>query len=61
MTFLGYVIRKDEMEKVVLTGYAEGTRDQGKQREKFLAYLSKCLKHSETIREAIERDLWIQL
>ena len=28
MTFLGYVIRKDEHEKVVLTGYVEGTRDR---------------------------------
>ena len=31
MTFLGHVIRNDEMEKVVLTGYREGTRDRGKQ------------------------------
>ena len=36
MTFIGHVIRKDEMEKVVLTGYVEGTRDRGKQRETFL-------------------------
>ena len=27
MTFLGHVIRKDELEKVVLTGYVERTRD----------------------------------
>ena len=26
MTFLRYVISKDELEKVVLTGYVEGTR-----------------------------------
>ena len=32
MTFLEHVIRKDELEKVVLTGYVEGTRDRGKQR-----------------------------
>ena len=32
MTFLGHVIRKDELDKVVLTGYVEGTRDRGKQR-----------------------------
>ena len=49
MTFLGYVIRKDELEKVVLTGYVEGTRDRGKQRETLL------------IRQAIDRDMWIQL
>ena len=40
MIFLGPVIRKDELEKVVLTGYVEGTRDRGKQRETFLTYLS---------------------
>ena len=28
MTFLGHVIRKDELEKLVLTGYVEGTRDR---------------------------------
>ena len=62
MTFLGHVIRKDELEKVVLTGYVEGTRDRGKQREKLL-YLSKPkgLKPSEMIRHAIDRDMWIQL
>ena len=36
MTFLEHVIRKDELEKVVFTGYVEGTRDLGKQRETFL-------------------------
>ena len=41
ITFLGHVIRKDELEKVVLTGYIEGTRDRGKQRDTFLTYLSK--------------------
>ena len=35
-TFLGHVFCKDELEKVVLTGYVEGTRDRGKQRETFL-------------------------
>ena len=35
ITFLGHVIRNDELEKVVLTGYVEGTRDRGKQRETF--------------------------
>ena len=29
ITFLVHVIRKDEREKVVLTGYVEGTRDRG--------------------------------
>ena len=56
MTFRGHVIRKDELEKVVLTGYVEGTLDRGKQRETFLMYLSKHkgIKPSEMIRQAID-------
>ena len=62
MTFLGNVIRKDELEKVVLTGYIEGTCDRGKI-ETFLTYLSKHkgIKPSETVRQAIDRDMWMQL
>ena len=41
MTFLGHVIHKDELEKAVLTGYVERTRDRGKQRQTLLTYLSK--------------------
>ena len=63
MTFLGHVIRKDELEKVVLTGDVEGTRDRGNQRETFLTYHSKHkgMKPSVMIRQAIDRDMWIQL
>ena len=63
MTFIGHVIRKDEREKVVPTVYEEGTRDRGKQRETFLTCLSKYkgIKHSEMKRQAIDRDMWIQL
>ena len=63
MTFLGPVIRKDELEKVVLTGYVEGSRDRGKQRETFLTYHSKHKgkQPSEMIRQAIDNDMWIQL
>ena len=47
----------------MLTRYVEGTRDRGKQRETFLMYLSKHkgIKPSEMIRQAIDRDMWIQL
>ena len=34
---LGHVIRTDELEKVVLTGYVEGRRDRGN----LLTYLRK--------------------
>ena len=63
ITFFGHVIHKDELEKVVLTGYVEGTRDRGKQRETFLTYLSKHkgIKPSEMIGQAIDRCMWIQL
>ena len=60
--FLGHVIRKDELEKVVQIRYVEGIRDRGKQRGTFLTYHSKhkCIKHSEMIRLAIDRDMRIQ-
>ena len=53
MTFIGHVIRKDERENVVLTGYVAGTRDRGKQTDAFLRYLSKHkdIKPSEMIRQ----------
>ena len=35
ITFIGHVIRKDELKKVALIGYMEGTRDRGKQIETF--------------------------
>ena len=63
MTFLGHVIRNDELEKVVLTVYVKVTRDRGKQRETFLTYLSKHngIKPSEITRQSIDRDMCIQL
>ena len=36
MTLLGHVKRKDKLEKVVLTGYVEGTRDRGNKEKHFL-------------------------
>ena len=63
MAFLGHVIRKDELEKVVVTGYVKGTRDLGKQRETLLMYLSKRkgLTPYGMIRQTIDNDMWIQL
>ena len=61
ITFLGHVIREDELGKVVLTGYVEGTRDRGKQRETFWTYLSKQngIKPTEIIGQTIDREMWI--
>ena len=39
--FLGHVMRKEEMEHLVTTGYVEGKRDRGRQRETYLTYLQK--------------------
>ena len=41
MAFFGHVIRKEEMENLVVTGYVEGKRAKGRQRETFLTYLHK--------------------
>ena len=61
MKFIGHVTRKDK--KVVLKGYVEGTRNRGKQRETLLTYLSKHkgIQHSDMIRQAMDKDMWIQL
>ena len=41
MSFLGHVLRKEEMEHLVVTGFVDGKRARGRQRETFLAYLGK--------------------
>ena len=41
MSFLGHVLRKEEMEHLVVTGFADGKRARGRQRETFLTYLAK--------------------
>ena len=63
MTFLEYVICRDELDKVILTGYVEGTRNLGKPRESLFVYLSKHkgIQPSEMIRQTIDRDMWIHL
>ena len=37
--FFGHVMRKEEMENLVTTGYVEGKRARGRQRETYLTYL----------------------
>ena len=39
MKFFRYVIKKDELENVVVTGFIEGKRARGRQREPYLTYL----------------------
>ena len=35
LTFLGHILRKGELENLVVTGFADGKRDKGRQRETF--------------------------
>ena len=37
----GHVMRKEEMENLETTGYVEGKRVRGRQRETYLTYLQK--------------------
>ena len=39
MSFLGHVLRKEEIENLVVTGFVDGKRARGRQRETFLTYL----------------------
>ena len=41
MIFLGHVLRKEEMEHLVETGFIDGKRARGRQRDTFLTYLGK--------------------
>ena len=43
LTFLGHILRKGELENLVVTGFVDGKRDRGRQRETFLTYLSKIV------------------
>ena len=41
LSFLGHVLRKDELEKLVVTCVVDGKRARGRQRETSLTYLGK--------------------
>ena len=59
LTFLGHILRKGELENLVVTGFVDGKRDRGRQRETFLTYLSKtvCKSSLEVINMAKKRCL----
>ena len=63
MEFFGHVIRKEELENLVVTGFIEGKRARGRQRETYLTYLQnmKGMTPIELIHLAYERDVWLQL
>ena len=39
LSFLGHVLRKDELEKLVVSGFVDGKQARGRQRDTFLTYL----------------------
>ncbi len=63
MKFFGHVIRKGELENLAVTGFVEGKRARGRQRETYLTYLHKMKEKTPTelIHLAYERDVWFQL
>ena len=54
------MIRKDLLENIVLTGFMDGKRNRGKQRETFMTYLRYMTKDTliELIRLARNRKVW---
>ena len=63
MEFFGHVIRKEELENLVVTGFIEGIRARGRYRETYLTYLQKMkgMTPIELIHLAYETDVWFQL
>ena len=63
MSFLGHVLRKEEMEHLVVTGFIDGKRARGMQRETFLTYLGKFTNKPpmELLRLAKDRVVWSKL
>ena len=60
LTFLGHILRKGELENLVVTGFVDGNRDRGRQRETFLTYLNKIVGKSplDLINLAKKKDVW---
>jgi hypothetical protein len=59
--FFGHIIRKEQIEHIVTTGNISDRRDRGRQREKILDGLAKCLGErsiTEMINKAKDRNGW---
>ena len=63
LSFLGHVLRKDELEKLVVTCFLDGKRARGRQRETFLTYLGKMKQKltMELLQMAKNRNVWTKL
>ena len=60
MSFLGYILRQEEMEHLVVTGFVDGKRACDRQRETLLTYLGKFTNKPpmELLRLAKDRVVW---
>jgi hypothetical protein len=59
--FFGHIIRKEQIEHTVITGKISERRDRGRQREKILDGLARCLGErsiTEMINKARDRNGW---
>ena len=45
LTFLGHILRKGELENLVVTGFVDGKRDRGRQRETFSTTSARLLEN----------------
>ena len=63
LSFLGHMLRKDELEKLVVTGVVDGKQARGRQRETFLTYLGKIKQKlpMELLQMAKNRTVWSKL
>ena len=63
LSFLGHVLRKNELERFVVTGFVDGKRARGRQRETFLTYLSKMKQKlpMELLQMTKNRTVWSKL
>ena len=59
----GHVMRKEEMDNLVTTGYVEGKRARGRQREAYLTYMQKMKENTpiELIHLTRDRVVWSEL
>ena len=63
LSFLGHVLRKDELKKLVVTGFVDGKRARGIQQETFLTYLGRMKQKPlmELLQMAKNRTVWSKL
>ena len=65
MKFLGHVMRREKIESVVMTGRVDGTRDRGRQREKYMDGIVRAAGNGWTagrmLQATKDRHLWFSM